>query len=109
MDQKAAILAYYDSFRTRDRGALERLLVPDFRHRSPFGEYDDRDRMLDEIWPAVGGSWAIDIEIYGEGPDFMVRYRHNVEGSGTMAEYVRFEGGRIAEIEVYLGSLPQRP
>ena len=106
MDQRAAILAYYDAFRTRNRGSLERLLAPDFHHRSPFGEYHDRDLMLDEIWPAVGQTWAVDIELFGEGPVYMVRYRHNVPGSSAMAEYVRFDGEHIAEIEVYVSRLP---
>ena len=106
MDHRSAIQAYYDAYRTRDRALLEKLLVPKMHHRSPFGEYHDRDQMLDEIWPAVGAVWAVHIEIYGDGPAYMVRYRHNVDASGTMAEYIRFEGDRIAEIETYVSRLP---
>jgi ketosteroid isomerase-like protein len=104
MDHEAAIRAYYGCFAERDRAGLERLLTPDFRHISPFGVHEDRDRMLDEIWPHVGKSWAVDIEIFGAAPAFMVRYRHAGEHSGsTLAEYIRFDGDRIAEIEVYVG------
>ena len=109
MDQRSAIHAYYAAYRNRDRPALERLLAPNMRFSSPFGLYDDRDRMLDEIWPSVGRVWAVDIEIYGDGPAYMVRYRHNLEGSEPLVEYLRFERDRISEIHVYVGSLPQRP
>ena len=102
MDQPGAIRAYYDCFKHRDRAGLERLLVPGFRHVSPFAVYDDRDRMLDEIWPAVGRSWAVDLEIFGADPEYIVCYRHAGDGARKMAEYIRFEGDKIAEIKVFV-------
>ena len=101
MNQRAAIESYFRAFRERDRSALEALLTPDFRHSSPYGCFDDRDRMLDEIWPSVGEHWAEDVVIYGDGSEHMVRYRHST--GGLMAEHFRFEGDRIAEVEVYFG------
>ncbi|MFP3943243.1 MAG: nuclear transport factor 2 family protein [Alphaproteobacteria bacterium] len=103
MDATDLIRDYYRCFKDRDRERLRELLTPDFRHVSPFGAYDDRDRMLEEIWPHVGKIWAADIEIFGQGPEYMVRYRHAGESSARLAEYIRFEGDRIAEIEVYPG------
>lgn len=103
MDHEAAIQSYFRCFQERDRAGLERLLTPSLRHVSPFGIYDDRDSMLDEIWPAVGRNWAVDIRVFANEPEFMVRYRHSGERGGTMAEYFRFEGDRIAEIEVFVG------
>jgi hypothetical protein len=96
---------YYQCFRDRDRGALEDLLAPDFHHVSSFGEHFNRDKMLDAIWPAVGHSWARNLQILGAAPEFMVRFEvespnHPVR---RMAEYVRFDGERITEIEVYIG------
>ena len=99
MDHEAAIRC----FRERDRAGLERLLTPGFRHVSPFGIHEDRDRMLDEIWPHVGRTWAVDLEIFGEGPDYMVRYRQAGAHRGALAEHIRFDGERIAEIHVYVG------
>ena len=101
MDGREAIEEYFRAFRERDRAALERLLAPGFVHSSPFGRWDDRDRMLDAIWPTVGQHWAEDVEIYGDGPAYMVRYRHST--GALMAEHFRFEGDRIAEVEVYAG------
>ena len=109
MDHRAAIRAYYDAFRTRDRRSLERILKPDMHHRSPFGSYDDRDKMLGAIWPSVGSIWAVDLEIFGEGPGYMVRYSHNVDSASRHAEYIQFDGDRIAEIQVYLGKIPESP
>lgn len=103
MDHEAAIRSYFRCFQDRDREGLERLLLPNFRHVSPFAIYADRDTMLDEIWPMVGRNWATQIQIFGNAPEYMVRYRHAGEASGTMAEYFRFERGRIAEIEVFVG------
>lgn len=103
MDAPAIIREYYRCFRDRDLETLRGLLTPDFRHVSPFGSFDDRDRMLEEIRPHVGKSWAVDIEIFGQGPEYMVRYRHAGESTAQLAEYIRFEGDRIAEIEVFLG------
>jgi hypothetical protein len=103
MNQVDTIREYYRCFRDRDRATLERILRPDFRHLSPFGSYDNRDRMLDEIWPHVGAIHAIDIEIFGNGPGYMARYRHSGGSPARLAEFVRFDGDQIAEIEVYLG------
>ena len=106
MSRQNSIRAYFQAFRDADRGSLERLLVEDFRHISPWGVHEQRDRMLDEIWPSVGQHWAEDIAIYGEGPDYLVRYRHS---TGTaMVEHFRFEGERIAEVEVFAGRSEQR-
>jgi hypothetical protein len=108
MDYHGAIERYYQAYRDRDRESLRSLLVPKFHFVSSFGEYDDRDGMLDDIWPAVGRTWATNLRVFGQGPEFVVLYEHeNAPGvecpSMSMAEYIRFEGERIAEIEVFFG------
>ena len=112
MSYHDAIERYYAAYRERDRAVLEELLTADFRFISSFGEFNDRDRMLDQIWPSVGGSWATNLEVFGTGPEFVVIYEHatapGVERPrARMAERIRFEGERIAEIEVFIGR--QRP
>ena len=108
MDYRGAIERYYQAYRHRDRETLRSLLTSDVRFLSSFGEYGDRDAMLDEIWPAVGQTWATKIRVFGQGPDFVVLYEHeNAPGverpAMSMAEHVRFENDRIAEIEVFVG------
>lgn len=91
--------------RERDQETLRAILTPDFHHVSSFAEYQARDKMLQAIWPTVGQSWVRDLRIFGEAPEFMFRYEVESQQRPpmSMAEYVRFEGDRIAEIEVYLG------
>ena len=105
MNYHKIIEQYYRCFRERDRAGLEEILPKDFHHVSSFGEHFDRDRMLDAIWPGVGQSWARDLKIFGDGPEFVVRYE--VESTQrppmSMAEYIRFRDDKIAEIEVYIG------
>ncbi len=103
MDAHRTIHRYYNCYRDRDKEGLRQILTPDVLHVSPFGQFDNRDQMLDTIWPEVGKTYAVDLEIYGEGDTYMVRYRHAGQGSRRFAEYIRFKADKIAEIEVYLG------
>lgn len=102
-DHRGIIRDYFDCYRTRDRARLRALLAPDFHHLSPFGEWTERDAMLDAIWPSVTGEvYADAIEIFGDGPEYMVRYRH-AGSPAHIAEHFRLDGDSIAAVEVYLG------
>ena len=108
MNHRRIIESYYRAFRDADKEALRSILVPEFHHMSSFGEWRDRDAMIEAIWPSVGSSWAANLRILGEAPEFVVRYelesRPEVGRPRTsMAEYVRFERDKIATIEVYIG------
>ena len=108
MDHRSIIAAYYRAFLERDMETLRSILTPNFHHVSRFGEWRDRDAMLEAIWPGVGQSWTVNLEIFGQAPEFMVRYQHEcTPGSPRpptrMAEFIRFEGDQIAQIEVYIG------
>ncbi len=103
MNDHDKVKAYFRCFKEKDRETLEKILAPDMVHQSPFGVYEDRDKMLDEIWPSVGKVWAINLEIFGDGPNYMVRYGHSGGSEARFAEYFRFEHEKIAEIDVYLG------
>lgn len=108
MNHKSAIHDYYAAYKNRDRTALERILDKQVQFRSPFGDHGDRDRMLEEIWPSVGRVWAVDMEIFGDGPGSIVRYRHNVSNSPTLVEHVRSQNNRIVQVDVYASSLSQQ-
>lgn len=105
MNKRAAVAEYYRCFREADLEALRALLTPNFRHESSYKVYNDRDAMLAEIWPAVGKSWADDLQIIGDESEFVARFvvRSQERPPIRMAEYVRFEGDLIAEVETYLG------
>lgn len=99
------IRRYYACYRERKKEELRGLLVSDFHHRSSFGEFTSRDEMIDAIWPSVGTSWAEEIRIFGDHPEFMVHFTTVSEDDGAMrmAERIRFRGERIAEVEVFTG------
>ncbi len=113
MDYRGAIEDYYRAFRDRDLARLRSLLAPDFHFVSSFGEYRERDGMLEEIWPAVGQTWATNLRIFGDGPEFVVVYEHeNAPGVQRppmrMAETIRFRDEQIAEVEVFVGRPVER-
>lgn len=108
MNYHTLIEQYYRGFKDRDREMIRAVLTPEFRFVSSFGEFRGRDAMLDAIWPSVGQAWAVNLRIFGDGPEFVVLYEHeNAPGAQrppmTMAEYIRFDGDRIAMIEVFVG------
>lgn len=108
MDYRAAIEAYYQAYRDRDRETLQALLTPDFHFSSSFVQYHNRDTMLDDIWPHVGQTWATNLRVFGAPPEFVVLYEH-ASAPGVdrppmrMAEYLRFHGERLAHVEVFVG------
>ena len=105
MKHQQIIKQYYQSFKSADKEALREILMADLTHISDFATYMKRDEMIEEIWPSVGQTWAEDLRIFGSNPEFMVRYK--VAGgerpARIMAEYIRFEGDKITEIEVFMG------
>jgi hypothetical protein len=105
MKYQQVIKQYYQSYKNADKETLRETLTVDLKHTSDFATYTDRDEMIEEIWPTVGQSWAEDLQIFGSHPEFMVRYK--VAGGNrsarNMSEYIRFEGDKIAEIEVFMG------
>lgn len=105
MEYHQIIQTYYQCYKEADRETLRSLLTDNFRHISSFSEFNDPDTMLDTIWSEVGKSWAEDLQIFGEHPEYMVRYK--VVGGNQparhMSEYIRFEGDKIAESEVFEG------
>jgi len=108
MDYHTAIHRYYRAFRERDRDALQSALTPDFNFVSAFGEFRGRDAMLEAIWPSVGQAWATNVRIFGDGPEFVVLYEHETAPGAerppmTMAEHLRFDGDRLARVEVFVG------
>lgn len=87
----------------KKREPLNELLHDNLTFISSYSTYDNRDRMLDEIWPHVGINKVRELQIFGNGNEFMVKYKLTGQRSSTMAEYIKFKGVKIASIEVYIG------
>lgn len=105
MNHKKIIKHYYQAFQDADKEALRATLTVDLNHISDFKIYTNRDDMIEEIWPSVGKTRAVDLQIFGTYPEYMVRYK--VTGAEkparNMSEYIRFNGDKITEIEVFMG------
>jgi hypothetical protein len=85
------------------KGPLYDLLKPDLVFISPFAVYNDRDKMIEDIWPAVGQNKAVELEIFGDRDRFMVKYRLEGQRNMALSEYIQFTGDKISRIEVYPG------
>jgi ketosteroid isomerase-like protein len=105
MEYKNTIKEYYRCFKDADKEGLRSILPPDFKHISEYAIYSNRDKMIEDIWPNVGKTYADDMQIFGDHPEYFVRYKvvGGDEPSRNMAEYIRFDGDKIAEIEVFTG------
>lgn len=103
-EAESRIRRYFDCFKNPDREGLETLLAKSLSYNSPYGSWNDRDQMLDTIWPGVtGATWATDLQLFGEYPTLVVLYRQSGKASNLMAERFHFTDGLISEIEVFIG------
>ena len=96
----------YDAYRTADRAAIERLLADDFTFTSPYDDHIDRATYFDRCWPAAGTFQAFDLkEVHAEGDTCFALYEGRSEQGVDIrnAELFRFDGDRIASVEVFFG------
>ena len=105
MNKKEIIRNYYNCYKNKDKESLRKLLKMDFKFKSSYAEYNDRDLMLDEIWPQVlaNDNKVKDLEIFENGNKFMVKYTLELNENVSMSEYIEFEDDLISKIEVYMG------
>ena len=104
-DRRERVKQYYDCYARGDRETLTTLLVKPLSFTSSYAEYDDRDSMLDAIWPHVAQNTntTANLEIFGMGDRLMVKYDLVGSGVASMCEFIRFSGQKIAAIEVFVG------
>jgi ketosteroid isomerase-like protein len=102
------IRASYDAFNNADRETMERLLAEDLSFSAPPDPHLDRAGYFERCWPHAGEPREhFEIErIFVQGDEAFVRYAMRRPGGETFrnTEYFRFEGDRIAEIQVYFGA-----
>jgi ketosteroid isomerase-like protein len=107
-DLPELIRASYDAFNARDRATMERLLADDFTFSAPPDPHLDRAGYFERCWPFAGEPRDFfEIErIFVQGEEAFVRYAMRRPSGERFrnTEYFRFEGDRIAEIQVYFGA-----
>lgn len=98
----------YRAYETRDREVLEGLLAPGFTFTSPIDDRIDRAAYFTRCWPNHESVLRFDLEILTEiGDEVCARYTgYSKDGSTSKnTEFFRFEGDRIAEVQVFFGSV----
>lgn len=102
MSKKEIILNYYRAMAEKQRD----ILVEDLEFRSSYANYNNRDAMLDEIWPSLGKNKAENIRVLCESDICFARYSLSIKEKQIInTELFQFnDTGQISKIEVFRGS-----
>jgi hypothetical protein len=104
------IRRFFDAWHARDRAAAEELLSEDFTFTSPFDDRIGKRAYFERCWPPGHQVRDLQIEtLFANGAEGFIRYECAIETGPRFRnlEYFRIEGGKIKEVEVYFGSLPE--
>ena len=100
------VRGYYAAYEAKDRAAIEALVDDEFSFTSPLDDRIDRARYFEKCWPNSEQHRKFDVEkLFESGDEAFVRYKLTLN-SGVWfrnTEFLRLEGGRIREVEVYFG------
>lgn len=98
--------AAYRAYETRDREQIESLIADDFVFHAPPDPHLDREGYFERCWPNADliDSYEI-IRLIEHGDEVVITYETTKADGGRFrnTEVLRFEGDRIAEVEVYFG------
>jgi len=98
----------YAAFFSRDRSGMEELLSDDFTFTSQQDDHINKDEYFVRCWPNSDKLRDFKLEkLFEKGDEAFVRYQvTRVEDGVTFrnAEYLKCDGNRIVEIQVYFGA-----
>ncbi|HEU0012893.1 MAG TPA: nuclear transport factor 2 family protein [Longimicrobium sp.] len=100
---------YFAVYQAADRAGMEALLAPGFTFTSPFDDRIGRDAYFGHCFPHAGSfRFREPMQVFADGDEAVVVYETEGKPGGTFhnAELFRFEGDRIASIDVFFGFLP---
>jgi len=98
---------YFSAFLSKDRKACEDALSDDFTFNSPRDDHINKAAYFEVGFPNSDKISAHHIEqIFEKGSEVFVRYRAKLSDGSKFrnVEYIRFEGDKIREVDVYFGS-----
>ncbi len=98
---------YMAAFLANDRAALEDYLSDDFTFTSPRDDHIDKALFFERCLANSVKIRAQHIEkVFAQGNEALVRYRAElVDGTQFRnTEYIRVEGGKLKEVQVYFGA-----
>ncbi len=98
--------AAYRAYESGNRELIESLMAPDLRFHSPPDPELDREGYFERCWPNAERLAAFEfVRLVESGEEVIVTYEatRNDGGRFRNTEVLRFEGERVAEVEVYFG------
>ena len=105
-DRAAMLRALYAAYLDGRKDLVGEMLTENFTFSSPRDDHIGRDAYFERCWPREPAFRRFDIEFLAvEGDEAAVRYRAEKRDGGSFRnmESFRFEGGKIASVDVYFG------
>src|SRR6266516_6154038 len=102
------IRRYFAAFLAKDRKTLEEGLSEDFTFTSPRDDHISKATFFERCLPGSDQFLTLQIEkLFVNGNEAFVRYQAELKDGTTFrnTEYIRIEGNKIREVEVYFASL----
>jgi hypothetical protein len=102
---------YFSDFAARNRKSVEEILTDDFTFHSPHDPQIGKTTYFEKCWPNGDNFRAFHIEkLFEKGNEAFVRYECETKVGAKFrnTEFIRIEGDKIKEVEVYYGSLPNK-
>ncbi|MBV9713094.1 MAG: nuclear transport factor 2 family protein [Ktedonobacteraceae bacterium] len=97
----------FSAFLSQDRKTLEDLLSDDFTFNSPRDEHINKAAFFEQCFPGSDQFRSHHIEqLFVQGNEALVRYRAELKDGTAFrnTEYIRVEGNKIKETDVYFGA-----
>ena len=107
-DVSDLIRMYFAAFLAQDRKTLEESLSEDFTFTSPYDDHISKATFFERCLPGSVNFRSDQVEkIFVNGNEAFMRYEAELKDGTTFrnTEYIRLEGNKIREVEVYFGSL----
>jgi ketosteroid isomerase-like protein len=107
MSHADAAREMYAAFLAKDRETAERLLSDNFTFTSPHDDHIDRTAFFERCWPNSNHMKTQTVErVFERGDEVVVEYLCTTTNGTSFEnmELLRFDGDRIASVDVYFGA-----
>jgi len=97
----------YSAFLAKDSKTMEELLSDDFVFNSPRDDHIDKTAYFERCFPNSDAFRIHHIEnLFVNGDEALVRYQAELKDGSRFrnVEYIRVEGDKIKEVDVYFGA-----
>jgi ketosteroid isomerase-like protein len=97
----------FSAFLSQDRKTLEDILSDDFTFNSPKDDHISKTTFFERCFPFGDQFRSHQIEqLFVQGNEALVRYRAELKDGSAFrnTEYIRVEGNKIKETDVYFGA-----